>query len=164
MNNRSHKLGDGEEDGFTAPPLLLAVLVQVVTQACHRRLRSSLYSHTHEHRDPTVTKREVENQILLELLASASDASIASPPLPYGRGYPRNTMVSLCVALYTCARQPDVVLSLPHIDMPGITETNPFADVEGGEGERSRKLRKEICRVVGEIDDNIDLMNAPEVS
>ena len=175
---------EGDSD-FTTPPLLLAVLVQVVAQACHLRLRSSLFNRRTSSASTQLGEEEdVECQVLLELLSSTPQAgSTDSPPLPlpdrYGHGYPDSAIVSFCVALYTCARRPTEAPVLPALSMPGITERNPFRpsidscldSMQTSEGvaksqefERQMEWRRQITCVVGDIDENIDLMNIPEAS
>ena len=148
----------------SAPPLLLAVLVQVVSRSCQTLLEELLLRQPCSHQadcDSPPAEQLLGARLLLDLLSSTpqSPADIAHlpRPRPFGHGYPHNLMVDFCQTIYTCARNPEESLQLPHVDMPGLSEIGCISE------EVVKQIIREISHVVGEIDENMDLMNIPEV-
>jgi len=162
-------------NSVAAPPLLLAVLVQVVAEACRYRLRAALYSQVDSTTNSTSHDQLAESQVLLGLLESTPRPP--TTPLPrihaFGHGYPDSCLVNLCVAMCKCASEPDCPLALPVVKLEGVQESNPFQDKIEHHLSQERDydqdldtngvLRREVARVVAMIDDDIDLMNVQEV-
>jgi len=161
-------------NSVAAPPLLLAVLVQVVAEACRYRLRAALYSQVDSTTNSTSHDQLAESQVLLGLLESTPRPP--TTPLPrihaFGHGYPDSCLVNLCVAMCKCASEPDCPLALPVVKLEGVQESNPFQDKIEHHLSQERDydqdldtngvLRREVARVVAMIDDDIDLMNVQE--